>query len=339
MVITSTLIFMKNTSVLAITASSLAMAFSAAASTVTWVPVGDAGNAADTTGFGAVGYNYSIAQFEFSNQQYAHFLNSVDLTGANTYLLYNSNMGSNIRGGISFVPTNADGAKYVVKANFGDKPVNYVNWFDAARVANWMNNGATVGASTETGAYTLNGATSGSTVARNPDASIFIPNQNEWYKAAFYKASGTNAGYWEYAYQSESGPTSVTANATGVGSAGPVGSFANYNYGAVWNGANGNVTSVGTNGGPSAYQTFDMNGNVREVVDTTPGVNAVWRGGSFTGTNFNAVNATRGRFTGAATTENFFAGFRLASVPEPGSTIPLLTLFGLGMAKSRRRKA
>jgi formylglycine-generating enzyme required for sulfatase activity len=201
-----------------------------------------------------------------------------------------------------------------------------------------MNNGATVGASTETGAYTLNGATSGSTVARNPDASIFIPNQNEWYKAAFYKASGTNAGYWEYATQSETAPGVVSAGPTGIGSSGPIGSFANYNYGAVWNGTNGNVTSVGTNGGNSAYGAFDMNGNIREVVETSPGTNATWRGGSWTGIP-TSLSATSGAVTAAATTENNFSGFRLASVPEPGSTIPLLTLFGLGMAKSRRRKA
>ena len=40
----------------------------------------------------------------------------------------------------------------------GDKPVNYVSWLDAARVANWYQNGATSLSDTETGAYTLNGA-------------------------------------------------------------------------------------------------------------------------------------------------------------------------------------
>jgi len=38
---------------------------------------------------------------------------------------------------------------------YGDKPVVFVSWFDAARFANWVNNGATAGASTETGAYTM----------------------------------------------------------------------------------------------------------------------------------------------------------------------------------------
>ena len=38
---------------------------------------------------------------------------------------------------------------------YGDKPVVYTSWYDAARFANWVNNGATAGASTETGAYTM----------------------------------------------------------------------------------------------------------------------------------------------------------------------------------------
>ena len=44
----------------------------------------------------------------------------------------------------------------------GNKPVNYVSWFDAARVSNWYQNGATSSSSTETGAYTfIGGQTSG----------------------------------------------------------------------------------------------------------------------------------------------------------------------------------
>jgi formylglycine-generating enzyme required for sulfatase activity len=45
----------------------------------------------------------------------------------------------------------------------------------------------------------------------------------------------------------------------------PIGyNSANYNSDAIWNGANGNVTSVGTNGGQSAYGTTDQSGNVWE---------------------------------------------------------------------------
>jgi formylglycine-generating enzyme required for sulfatase activity len=96
------------------------------------------------------------------------------------------------------------------------KPVNVVSWFDAARYCNWLHNGRGNG-STETGAYTLNGATSGNAVAKNPGALYWIPTENEWYKAAYHKSGGRNTGYWAYATQSNAAPTAVTADATGNG--------------------------------------------------------------------------------------------------------------------------
>jgi formylglycine-generating enzyme len=111
----------------------------------------------------------------------------------------------------------------------GDKPVNYVSWFDAARVSNWLMNGATSSSSTETGAYTLNGGqTSGTAPAVNPGATFYVPTEDQWYKAAYYKGGGTNAGYWNYATQSDTAPTAVTAGITGIGSAGNTGNFANF---------------------------------------------------------------------------------------------------------------
>ena len=98
-----------------------------------WVTVGDPGNAADTTGYGAVADTFRIQKYEFTNQQYADFLNSVAAT--DTYALYSGTMGSDARGGIT--RSGASGSyTYAVKANMGDKPVNYVSWFDAGRVAN-----------------------------------------------------------------------------------------------------------------------------------------------------------------------------------------------------------
>jgi sulfatase modifying factor 1 len=335
---------MKNTFALAASIATLGLAGSLSASTVywqdvNWSTVGDAGNAADTTGFGAVNHQFRMMSFEFTNRDYAAFLNAVDQTGANTLKLYSASMTSDGRGGISFQPANANGAKYVVKTDFGTKPVNFVDWFDAARVANFMHNGGTVGASTETGAYTLGGATSGTTFARNDGAFFWIPTQDEWYKTAFYKGGGTNAGYWEYATQSETAPTAVTASASGVGSAGASGNFANFKSGADWNSMDGNVTSVGTNGRSSAYGAYDMNGNVREVIEGSPSTTVLYRGGSYSGGNAN-VNATSGFSTQNSNLASTHHGFRLATnVPEPGSTLPILTLFGLALTKSRRRKA
>jgi formylglycine-generating enzyme required for sulfatase activity len=195
----------------------------ASASPIQWVTVGDPGNEADAApasgppGLGSVKTSFQIAKYEFTNQQYIDFLNSVDTSGTNPNSVYNPTMGTGPRGGISFSSGAASGSKYGVKPNMGNKPVNYVSWFDAARVSNWYQNGATGSSSTETGAYTLvGGQTSGVAPAANSGATFYVPTQDQWYKAAYYKGGGTSAGYWDYATQSDSAPTAVTADVTGM---------------------------------------------------------------------------------------------------------------------------
>ena len=114
----------------------------ARAVTIDWVTVGDPGNTADTTTYGAVADSFQIMKFEFTNQQYTDFLNAIDPSGTNPNSVYNASMGSDARGGISFNSLLASGFKYAIKTDMGDKPVNYVSWWDAARVSNWLHNGA-----------------------------------------------------------------------------------------------------------------------------------------------------------------------------------------------------
>jgi sulfatase modifying factor 1 len=310
---------------------------------IVWVTVGDPGNAADTApaGFGAVSTSFQIMKFEFTNQQYTDFLNSVDASGTNPNAVYNASMGSNARGGISFTSLNAPGSKYAVKSNMGAKPVNYVSWFDAARVSNWLFNGATGTSSMETGAYTLNNATSGDAPAVNTGATFYIPTEDQWYKAAYYKGSGTNAGYWDYATQSNSAPTAVTSGTTGIGSAGSTGNFANYNAGADWNSQNGNVTTVGTNGGASAYGAFDMSGNLFEWNDLTGAAGEFrgLRGGPWDGTAL--LMSSSGRDTDLPSGGFNDYGFRLASpvaVPEPSTYAMALAGLACGGYLVRRRR-
>jgi formylglycine-generating enzyme required for sulfatase activity len=306
-----------------------------------FVTVGDPGNTADSTGYGAVSKMFDIMKFEFTNQQYVQFLNSVDATGNKTNGIYDELMGTDTRGGISFNSGAAAGSKYAVRLNMGNKPVNFVSWFDAARVSNWLQNGATSEASMETGAYNLNNATGGNAVAMNAGARFFIPSENQWYKAAYYRGGGTNAGYWAYATQSNTLPTSVTANATGDGSAGSSGNFANYNRVADWNGQDGNVTTVGTNGGPSAYGAFDMTGNLAEWndLDSSSSSSRGLRGGGCF--EFSSEMSSSSRYFFNTSDENDYLGFRVAMdpVPEP-SMMVIGTLFGLGglMAKRRLKK-
>lgn len=68
-----------------------------------------------------------------------------------------------------------------------------------------------------------------------------------------------------------------------MGLAGSVGNFANFQQAAGWKGQDGNVTSVGTNGGPGPYGTFDMSGNVLEWNDMAGGADTLRasRGGNW----------------------------------------------------------
>src|SRR5690606_15577784 len=130
------------------------------------------------------------------NAQYAEFLNAK--AAADPLALYNTNMGSNAQGGIT--RSGSSGSyTYSVKPGFENKPVNYVSFYDAMRFTNWLNNGQG-GADTESGAYTLLGGTTapsnGTTVLRNLGANIFLPSENEWYKAAYY--DGLSETYFHY---------------------------------------------------------------------------------------------------------------------------------------------
>lgn len=258
--------------------------------TLTSVPVGNPGNGADPlTGHGAVAYQYYITSTEVTNAQYAAFLNTVDPNGVNPHDLYNPDMTNAtgfavVKGGINFDPTAAPGTMYNPKPNYGDKPVNYVSFYDAARFANWVMTG-----DTENGFYTFADTnTLASQGTHGPDQHngmnwVAIPNQDEWYKAAFHKNDGTTGNYYLYPTSSDSVPTVATATATGV-IANPGPNVANYNFGANWDGTVnlGHVTSVGSAGPASAspYGTFDQGGNVMEWIDAVSGSRRIMRGGS-----------------------------------------------------------
>ena len=315
---------------------------------IEWVTVGDPGNTANirlfVRDYGAVAASFQIMKYEFTNQQYTDFLNSVAAT--DTYSLYNVSMGSEVYGGISRSGSSGSYA-YSAKTNMGDKPVNYVSWFDAARVSNWLMNGATSSSSTEIGAYTLvSGQTSGTAPAVNSGAKFYVPTEDQWYKAAYYQGGGTSAGYWDYATQSNIPPATVTAGLTGIGSAGSTGNFANYLAAADWNSQDGNVTTVGTNGGPSAYGAFDMSGNLHEWNDLTgaAGSSRGVRGGHWDNTA--VVLSSSLSYSVDPSDEYNAIGFRLASpvsssaVPEidPNGLSAVLGLIvgGLGLLERRR---
>ena len=113
-----------------------------------WKPVGNAGNPSDNTGFGSVGYNYRIAKYPVTNGQWVEFLNTVAAT--DPHGLYSEEMDNTPRGGIT--RSGSSGSyRYAPVEFMANKPVFYVNFYDALRYINWLHNGRGNG-STETGA-------------------------------------------------------------------------------------------------------------------------------------------------------------------------------------------
>jgi formylglycine-generating enzyme required for sulfatase activity len=289
---------------LAISTSLIASA--SASVTMDWVTIGNAGNAAHTTGYGAVGYSYQIGKYEVTNAQYGSFLNAAAQT--DNYGLYNENMSSY---GISR-SGNSGNYTYSVTTVLANRPVVYVSWFDAARFANWMMNGQGSG-STEIGAYTLNGETSG-IISANVEAQFYIPTENEWYKAAYYNAASQTYSLFP------NGQGSITT------------ADANFNFSV------GSTSNVGSyTNDPSSYGTFDQGGNVTEWNDAVIGSNRGTRGGSWYDFNGSSALASSFRLFGLSpSTENFDTGFRLAAVPEPSSM--LLTMLAGGAMLIRRKR-
>jgi formylglycine-generating enzyme len=314
------------------------------------VRVGDAGNTPDTrimndgtSGYGSVGYTYFMGRCEVTNAQYTQFLNAVAFLG-DPHDLYYEGMGQE-HGGIERTGSGTEADPYVYSANDGDhawdnRPVGFVSFFDAARFVNWLSHGQPHGPqgndTTEDGTYFLGGVTDPDnlSVVRKSNAWIVVPNEDEWYKAAYYKGDGLDAGYWQFATQSDVRPSHEPPPGTDL-----IKGSANLGYAA---GPPYYTTEVGAYTAKpscSAYGAFDQDGNVIEWIETIGKDDLArgFRGGGYTSTN-DAAGA--GFHTGRAAGDSFreTVGFRVASIPEPGELALLAGLTGMGLLCATRKR-
>jgi len=286
--------------------------------TIEFVDIGNVGNSADTTGFGAVPYEYRMGKYEITQDA---------ITKATASGMANVTAGA--------------------WTNNHNQPAANITWYEAAAFANWLNT-----STGKTAAYNLtftNGDWSmelwsggnewtegGTNLYRNKNAYYFLPSENEWYKAAYYNAAGTN--YFLYPTASSTAPTAV-ASGTNAGSA-------VYGGGAVFEPA-----AVTLAGGLSPYGTMGQGGNVWEWSESAfDGSNTLssegraFRGGAY----FNNVDLLRSSNRDGAGPADYSngIGFRVASVdatpiPEPG-TWAAMAIFAGGAAYAgwrRRRRA
>ena len=273
--------------------------------TIDFVDIGNTGNAADTTSYGAVPYEYRAGVNEISQNDIAK--------------------------------ATASGMANVTAGPWtGNQPAATISWYEAAAFVNFLNTNSAKTAAYDLAwdgsAWSMNLWSSGqawtaggTNLYRNKDAFYFLPSENEWYKAAYYNAAGTN--YFLYPTGSDTAPTAV-ASGTNASS-------------AVYNGVASVPAIVGSAGGLSPYATMGQGGNVWEWNESafdgsnsSSSENRAIRGGSW-GSSENNLRSS-GRVNDDPAFEFFFIGFRVASVPEP-STYALL-LLGVGAAYIWKRR-
>lgn len=324
--------FVSVAAMVAVTGMSASIA--AAAIVIPTVSIGHAGNAADSTGYGAVGYAYSIGQTEVTAGQYAAFLNAVARSDPNE--VYDTAQGSVTLNGCGIVRSGSSGSyNYSVDPANVNKPVNYVTYWNAARFANWLHNGQPTGeqdaSTTEDGAYTItrDGIVTNS-ITRNANWQWALPTEDEWYKAAYYQPAsqgGDSDNYWLY-------PTSSNTIDP---------SQANYN------GVIGNTTPVGSYAA-NFYGTFDMGGNVWEWNEATistvlPNLGGFrgFRGGAYPGgtnedgepVDVSGSLSVNERLMSFVYSRGDMLGFRVVQVPGPGA-VAMLAIGGVVAGRRRR---
>jgi sulfatase modifying factor 1 len=259
------------------------------------VRVGNPGNKQDVrTGAGSVDYIYNIGKYEVTIQQYADFLNAV--ASSDPYQLYNANMATDLNiagiarsgsaGSYSYSVIGPAGLTPPGASSSGNRPISYVSWFDAARFANWMHNGKGKG-DTETGAYTLNGATTGEAVVANDGARFHIPTPDEWYKAAFYSPAlkRGRGSYYVFPTQNDATPGSIPGNNINTRTAPNQANYFTAGFSVTQtispSASQNYLTDVGAFTKSASYSgTFDQAGNVYEWNDDPgPGTQRSLRGG------------------------------------------------------------
>lgn len=314
---------------------------------LSWTNVGNPGNSADHNGLGSVSYTYQISRYEVTNAQYTEFLNAKESTSV--LGLYNTGMATSAHGGI--LRTGSSGSySYTVKSGYENKPVVFVSLLDAMRFSNWLHNGQG-SSSTESGSYDL--SQNVYTLAHSISATVWVPTENEWYKAAYYQpaaSGGDYDSYWSYATASNDGPFSAP-NSLGTG---PTANY--YSNDGLANGHDGGfavtqsttlvpgtnyLTDVGHyHDSASFFATFDQTGNVLEWSETIIDRGFTWDrltlGGSWY-YDYSAAIAGSHSLSAGWESEQDSIGFRLARVvPEPSRA--MLCTLALGALVLIRRR-
>lgn len=261
-----------------------------------------------TSGYGFVNNDYRMGVYEITNDQWDKFQAIYGTVTGSPLYAYDENP---IFTGINI-------------------PTNEVSWYEAAQFINWLNTSTghqpaynftgTQGTDDYTfGIWDATEAWGGTNLQRHKDAFYFLPNEDEWAKAA----------YWNGTY---------LQNYSSIGDIPPTPSGWNFyiypnEYGEPWNVGSGSKELNGT---------YDMMGNVLEWIENPwPPHNplaperGILGGSVYDTIDFLSSSWRYEEFPAPIEIEYETLGFRVAAViPEP-ATVFLLALGGLALRRKR----
>lgn len=237
---------------------------------------------------------------------------------------------------------NAAGGLGITKDSRGpNKPTTSIDWFEAARFVNWLNANAIYPFSPTPPAYKFDDAGNfqlwqpgddgydPNNPYRNSRARYFLPNIDEWYKAAYWGGDI----YFDY-------PGSMTAPTPVAGV--PPHQFETIGkavYDQPLAAGPADITHAGLGGGWGPK--YGLGGNVWEWQETSfdlandsPTTPRSFRGGAWDSDATSLLSTTR--LSGEPTLAQYNLGFRVARVPEPGSSVLAATTLAGILALYRR---
>ena len=147
--------------------------------TLDFVPISDATN--PTSGYGIVNYSYRMGTYEITNDQWNKFTAAY--------------------GTVTGDPSGAyDSSFYDYGTGTVNVPANNTSWYEAAQFVNWLNTSTghqaaykftgTQGTSDYTFAtWDAADAWGGANLYRHKDAFYFLPDEDEWVKAAYWNGT------------------------------------------------------------------------------------------------------------------------------------------------------
>lgn len=248
---------------------------------IDFVTVGNPSNLPASNGKGTVSTIFKISKYEITNEEYCIFLNNV--AKSDKYGLFSPLMQEHFFGGII---RSGDRGHYIYtcKKGYEKKPITGITWMSAIRFINWLHyNSANIEKGESLAKYipltegdNTHGAydTRNVPVIRNKGANYWLPNEDEWLKAAYYDGNKWN----EHLFSK--GSNCYTKKG--------------------WAYPFPHIKDVGEGVVASHYGTFDQQGNVAEWIENTPQNGSKWKlalGGSLIRpTAFAAFKESEGDF-------------------------------------------